>query len=376
LELLPGAHAGLGVSGAALNLGRLVGLIIDFLLGRVLASLGIVVERDADGAAVVAVVLTDDLLGVQLPQARIVVAAGRHEVGAIGAEGAVPDPALVTRQGGFEWKGARLGVRTSRLHLFNLPDLGGMVGATGCELLDVGRKEDTSNIFLVCREVGHWDKLGALESLYKLPDKDVTRIVGCTEKSAVSRNRDTRHRDLFLGNELVGAGILSQIPETNAAAPITADNLALVRMDNDIIDGGPMIVAPLDHTGARVPDFDSAVLGARDHPFAIAVECHARDVARVALKDGGGSGVRRANVEQLYCVISSSGEVALVGGDAESVDLGIGMLNGSGADSREGLPKPEKSVSYMPQLMRPFKLCWALGPDALQEDGAYLMVWS
>lgn len=192
--------------------------------------------------------------------------------------------------------------------------------------------------------MGHWDKLGALESLDKLPDKDITRIVGSTEESAVSRNCDTRHRDLFLGNELVGAGILSQIPEPNAAAPIAADNLALVRMDNDIIDGGSVVVAPLNHTGAGVPDLDGAVLGARDHPFAIAVECYARDVARMALKDRSGSGVRGANVEQLYCVVASSREVALVGGDAQSVDLGIGMLNGSGAYSREGFPEPNGVV--------------------------------
>lgn len=64
LRLLPGAHAELGVLGAALGLGRLVGLKIGIILGRILAGLGIVVERDADGATVVAVILADDLLRV------------------------------------------------------------------------------------------------------------------------------------------------------------------------------------------------------------------------------------------------------------------------------------------------------------------------
>ena len=95
----------------------------------------------------------------------------------------------------------------------------------------------------------------------------------------------------------MGAGILSQIPEPNAAAPIAADNLALVRMNNDIIDGRSVVIAPLNHAGAGVPYLDGAVLGAGDHPFAVAVECHARDVARMALKDRSGSGVRGANVE-------------------------------------------------------------------------------
>jgi hypothetical protein len=67
----------------------------------------------------------------------------------------------------------------------------------------------------------------------------------------------------------------------------------------------------------------------------------------MALKNGSGSGVRGANVEQLYCVVASSREVALVGGDTQSVDLGIGMLNGSGADSRECLPEPKRGVSEM-----------------------------
>lgn len=138
LRLLPGAHEGLGVLGAALGLGRLVGLKIGIILGRVLTGLGIVVERDADGATVVAVILTDDLLRVKLPQARVVIATGGHEVGAIGAEGAVPDPTLVARQGGLEGKGARLGVGARRLHLLDFPDLGGVVGAAGGQLLDVG----------------------------------------------------------------------------------------------------------------------------------------------------------------------------------------------------------------------------------------------
>ena len=46
-------------------------------------------------------------------------------------------------------------------------------------------------------------------------------------------------------------------------------------------------------------------------------------------------------------MVASRREVALVGGDTQSVDLGIGMLNGSGADAREGFPEPKGSVSEM-----------------------------
>ena len=41
------------------------------------------------------IVLSDDLLGAQLPQPRVMVAASCHQVCAVGTEGAVPDPTLV-----------------------------------------------------------------------------------------------------------------------------------------------------------------------------------------------------------------------------------------------------------------------------------------
>lgn len=52
-----------------------------------------------------AIVLPDDLLAVQLPQARIVIRTCRDQIGRIGAKGTVPDPALMTGEGGFqlEW---------------------------------------------------------------------------------------------------------------------------------------------------------------------------------------------------------------------------------------------------------------------------------
>lgn len=95
--LLPLLLLGSNVLGAVLSLGLFFVFKLNFLVGRLLAGLGIVVERNAYRTTVVAIILPNDLLGVQLPQARIVVAACRHEVGAIGAEGTVPHPALVAR---------------------------------------------------------------------------------------------------------------------------------------------------------------------------------------------------------------------------------------------------------------------------------------
>jgi hypothetical protein len=55
------------------------------------------------------------------------------------------------------------------------------------------------------------------------------------------------------------------------------------------------------------------------------MEGHARDVRRVAVKGEDGVGVGRLDVVQLDRVVSSGGQIALVGGDAEAIDLGIRM---------------------------------------------------
>lgn len=95
----------------------------------------------------------------------------------------------------------------------------------------------------------------------------------------------------------MSASILGQIPEPNAAAPIAADDFTLVWVDDHVIDRRSVVVAPLNHAGARIPNFDGAVLGTRDHPLPIAVECNTGYIARMALEYRGGRGIRRANVE-------------------------------------------------------------------------------
>lgn len=121
----------------------------------------------------VAVVLPDDLLALQLPQTGVVVGAGGDEVRAVGAEGAVPYPALVTRQGCLEREGFWLRVLGRGLDVAHLPDLGGVVGAAGRELFDVRGEENARDGLLVRVEVRHGHELGAVEGLDELPDEDV-----------------------------------------------------------------------------------------------------------------------------------------------------------------------------------------------------------
>lgn len=160
------------------------------------------------------------------------------------------------------------------------------------------------------------------------------RVIGSAQKGTVARNGNARYGLLLLRDDLVRAVILRQVPDPHAAAPIAADDLALIRVDDDVVDGRPVVVVALDGPAPRLPDLDGAVLGRRHHPLALAVEGHASHVASVAVEGEHSVGVRRLDVVELHGVVACGGEVALVGGDAEPVDLRFGMLDRAGADTR------------------------------------------
>ncbi len=69
------------------------------------------------------------------------------------------------------------------------------------------------------------------------------------------------------------------------------------------------------------------------------MERDARDVGRVPVKGEDGVGVGRLDVVELDGVVAGGGEVALVGRDAEPVDLRVGVGDGAGADAGEGFPE-------------------------------------
>lgn len=74
------------------------------------------------------------------------------------------------------------------------------------------------------------------------------------------------------------------------------------------------------------------------------MECDARDIRRVALECEHGVRVRALDLVELYGVVAGCGEEAFVRGDAEAVDLRVGMRDGSRADAGEGLPEAERSA--------------------------------
>lgn len=162
--------------------------------GEFLSRLGIVVQCHADGAPVVAVVLPDDLLAVQLPEPGVVIGARGDQVGRVCAERAVPDPALVTGEGRLE--GVRLGrlvILVNGRDVLDFPDLGRVICATGRKLLDVGGEEDARDVLLVGGKLGYWQELGAVEGLDELPNENVALTESQHPRRSRSAARDVRH---------------------------------------------------------------------------------------------------------------------------------------------------------------------------------------
>jgi len=142
----------------------------------------------------------------------------------------------------------------------------------------------------------------------------------------------------------VRAFVLPQIPYTHIAAAVATNQLPLIRMYNHIIDRAIVMVNPLYATRSRVPYLDRAVFRTRDHPFALAVEGHASDIPGVAVKGEEWIGIRGADVVEFDIVVARSSEVALVGRDAEAIDLRVGVLDGTGAYAGEGFPEADRVV--------------------------------
>lgn len=106
------------------------------------------------------------------------VAAGGNQVGRVGAERAVPNPALVAGKRALQlewhWTG-RLATR-GRDHLvkiLDLPYLRGMVSGAGSKVLDIWREQDSSDVLAMSLEVSDGDKSCLLAVLLKMPDKNI-----------------------------------------------------------------------------------------------------------------------------------------------------------------------------------------------------------
>ena len=111
----------------------------------------------------------------------------------------------------------------------------------------------------------------------------------------------------------MGALILPQIPDPHIPPSIARNQLPLVRMDDHIVDRTAVQIIALYAPCPRIPDLHRTVFGARHHPFALAVERHACDVAGVAIESEHGARIGGADVVEFDVVVACCGEVALVG---------------------------------------------------------------
>lgn len=164
-------------------------------------------------------------------------------------------------------------------------------------------------------------------------------VVSCTEDTAVRCNSNTAHRHILFWNKLMRAVIFSKIPYSDGSRTITANNLALIWMYNNIIYRTPMIITPLNASLSRLPNLNRPIFTARDHPFALAVKSDASDVVGVAFEGEDWIRVCGFYIVELDVGVGGSGEKTLVRADAETVDLTVRVLDCAGADTGEGFPE-------------------------------------
>jgi hypothetical protein len=142
------------------------------------------------------------------------------------------------------------------------------------------------------------------------------QVVARAQQRPIAGDGDAGDAHVLLGDELVGTLVLAQVPDANRARAVAADELALVRVDDHIVDGRAVVVVALDRAGPDVPNLDCAVLRARDHPLALTVEGDGRHVGRVPFKGQDGRRVRRLDLVELDDVVARGGQEALVRRDA------------------------------------------------------------
>lgn len=129
------------------------------------------------------VVLAYNALAAQFPKPRVVIAARCDQIRTIRAEGAVPYPALVAMQCGFQGKGSGVPLSGCRQVVARLqvvrhrgvegPYAGGVVGGAGREVAHVGREQDAGDVCAVGGELADGNDGGGVVALDHTPDVDV-----------------------------------------------------------------------------------------------------------------------------------------------------------------------------------------------------------
>lgn len=150
--------------------------------------------------------------------------------------------------------------------------------------------------------------------------------------------------------------VLGQVPDSDTTTTIAADDLALVWMNDYIIDWTTMAITALNRTAASFPDFHSSILGASNHPLPFAVERNAGDVVGMAFKGQDRVWVSRFDIVEFDAVVACSGKEPFIRRYTETINLRVRVLNCARAYSRKSLPEP--IVGGVRLRDDPLKLCW------------------
>lgn len=79
-------------------------------------------------------------------------------------------------------------------------------------------------------------------------------IVSSAQHRAIARHGHAGHRNIVLGDKLVRAFVLSQIPNANISSAVTANELTLIWVDDHIVDRYTVGVTPLHISTPRIPN--------------------------------------------------------------------------------------------------------------------------
>lgn len=141
-------------------------------------------------------------------------------------------------------------------------------------------------------------------------------VVACADHAAIRRDCYAGYADVVLGNKLVRAFVLTQIPYAHISPTVTADKLALIGVDDHIVNRNTMGIVPLHIPAPRIPDLNGTILRRSHQPLRFAMKRNAGDITSMPVKRKDGIRVRRLDIVELDSVVARSGEVAFVRRDA------------------------------------------------------------
>lgn len=104
----------------------------------------------------------------------------------------------------------------------------------------------------------------------------------------------------------MGADALTKVPNADHTRMVTTDELALIGVNDHIIDRSSVNVITLQATRTSVPNLHSPIFRAGNHPFPFTVKRNSGNVVGVTFKRDHRVRVGRFDIEELHIVMTCS----------------------------------------------------------------------